>query len=122
MAWEIVKGDETSLTHRFPVVVSSSFGLLHGFGFAAVLRAIGLPQTELPTALLFFNVGVEIGQIFFVIALLAAFFIVRPVLVSVLRSAADQELRWTSLTQPASYVIGCIASYWMIERVARFLI
>ena len=122
MAWEIVKGDETSLTHRYPVAVSSSFGLLHGFGFAAVLRAIGLPQIELPTALLFFNVGVEIGQILFVIALLAAFFIVRPVLVSVLRSAADQEMRWTSLTQPASYVVGCVASYWMIERVARFWI
>ncbi len=122
MAWEIAKGDETSLTYRFPVVVSSSFGLLHGFGFAAVLRDIGLPQTELPTALLFFNVGVEIGQILFVIALLAAFFIVRPVLESVLRSAADPEMRWTSLTQPASYVIGCIASYWMIQRVAGFWI
>ncbi len=120
MAWEIAKGDETSLTYRFPVVVSSSFGLLHGFGFAAVLRDIGLPQTELPTALLFFNVGVEIGQILFVIALLGAFFIVRPALESVLRSAADPEMRWTSLTQPASYVIGCIASYWMIQRVAGF--
>ena len=70
MAWEIAKGNEKSLTHRYPVAVSSSFGLLHGFGFAAVLRDIGLPQTELPTALLFFNVGVEIGQILFVLALL----------------------------------------------------
>ena len=86
------------------------------------LRDSGLPQTELPTALLFFNVGVEIGQILFVIALLAAFFIVRPVLVSVLRSAADPEMRWTSLTQPASYVIGGVASYWMIERIAGFWI
>ncbi len=118
MAWEIVKGDESSLTHRYPVAVSSSFGLLHGFGFAAVLRDIGLPQIELPTALLFFNVGVEIGQILFVISLLAGFFIVRPVLASVLRSAADPEIRWTSLTQPASYIIGGVASYWMIQRVA----
>ncbi|MBW1832146.1 MAG: HupE/UreJ family protein, partial [Deltaproteobacteria bacterium] len=58
MAWEIAKGNQDSLTHRFPVAVAASFGLLHGFGFAAVLRDIGLPQTELPTALLFFNVGV----------------------------------------------------------------
>ncbi len=85
-------------------------------------NAIGLPQTELPTALLFLNVGVEIGQILFVIVLLATFIIVRPVMLSVLRSAADTEMRWTSLTQPASYVIGCVASYWMVERVAGFWI
>jgi hydrogenase/urease accessory protein HupE len=78
MAWEIAKGDEGSLTHRYPIAVSSSFGLLHGFGFAAVLRDIGLPQTELPTALLFFNVGVEIGQLLFIGVLLAGFFVLRP--------------------------------------------
>lgn len=120
MAWEIVKGDETSFVYRYPVAVSSSFGLLHGFGFAAVLRDIGLPQTELPTALLFFNVGVEIGQILFVAALLAAFFILRPVLMRLLRSARDNEVHWTSLTVPASYFIGSVASFWMIQRVAGF--
>jgi len=120
MAWEIVKGDETSLTHRYPVAVSSSFGLLHGFGFAAVLRDIGLPQTELPTALLFFNVGVEIGQILFVLALLVAFFVSRPAFVRLLRSARDNEVHWSSLTAPASYVIGAVASFWLIERVAGF--
>jgi hydrogenase/urease accessory protein HupE len=71
MAWEIAKQDTTSLAYRYPVTIAASFGLLHGFGFAAVLRDIGLPQTELPTALLFFNVGVEIGQILFVAVLLA---------------------------------------------------
>ncbi len=120
MAWEIVKGDETSLTHRFPVAVSSSFGLLHGFGFAAVLRDIGLPQTELPTALLFFNIGVEIGQILFVVALLAAFFILRPVLIRLLQSARDGEVHWSSATVPASYVIGGVASFWMIDRITGF--
>ena len=120
MAWEIVRGDEKSLTHRYPVAVSSSFGLLHGFGFAAVLRDIGLPQTELPTALLFFNIGVEIGQILFVLALLAGFFILRPLLVRVLRSAKDRRVHWSSLTVPASYIIGGVASFWMIERVAGF--
>ncbi len=107
MAWEIVKGDESSLAYRYPIAVSSSFGLLHGFGFAAVLRDIGLPQTELPTALLFFNIGVEIGQILFVLALVAAYFLIRP-------------LPWRDLRVPASYVIGSIASYWMIDRVAGF--
>jgi len=120
MAWEIVKGDETSLAYRYPVVVSSSFGLLHGFGFAAVLRDIGLPQIELPTALLFFNVGVEIGQILFVLALFVGFFILRPVLVRLLRSVKDKQVHWTSLTTPASYLIGSMASYWMIDRVTNF--
>ena len=107
MAWEIVRGDESSLAYRYPVAVSSSFGLLHGFGFAAVLRGIGLPQTELPTALLFFNIGVEIGQILFVLGLVAAYFLIRP-------------LPRRDLRVPASYVIGSIASYWMIDRVVGF--
>jgi hydrogenase/urease accessory protein HupE len=120
MAWEIVRGDETSLTHRFPVAVSSSFGLLHGFGFAAVLRDIGLPQTELPTALLFFNGGVEIGQILFVFTLLAAFFVLRPIMVWLLQSARDGEVHWSTATVPASYLIGSVASFWMIDRIAGF--
>jgi hydrogenase/urease accessory protein HupE len=122
MAWEIAKADEQSLTNRYPIAVSSSFGLLHGFGFAAVLRDIGLPQIELPTALLFFNVGVEIGQVLFIGALLVGFFVLRPIFVRILRSARDNEVRWRSLTTPASYVIGSIASYWMIDRVSGFWI
>ena len=120
MAWEIARGNDGSLTYRYPVTVSSSFGLLHGFGFAAVLRDIGLPQIELPTALLFFNVGVEIGQILFVVALLTGFVVLRPVLVRLLRSARDQQVHWSSLTSPASYVIGAVASYWLIDRISGF--
>ena len=120
MAWEIAKRDERSLAYRYPVAIAASFGLLHGFGFAAVLRDIGLPQTELPTALLFFNVGVEIGQILFVGVLLVGFFVLRPVFRRLLRSARDHEVHWSSLTAPASYVIGSIASYWLIDRVAAF--
>jgi hydrogenase/urease accessory protein HupE len=120
LAWEIVKGDESALAYRYPVVVSSSFGLLHGFGFAAVLRDIGLPQTELPTALLFFNVGVEIGQILFVLVLLGGFFLLRPLLVRVLRAPGDGKSHWEWVTVPASYVIGSIATYWMIDRVSGF--
>ena len=119
LAWEIIKDDETQLTYRYPVAVSTSFGLLHGLGFAAVLRDIGLPQTELPTALLFFNIGVEIGQILFVLTLLAAFFILRP-LVSRLLQTDNDEVHWTSLTTPAAYIIGGIASYWLIDRISGF--
>ena len=91
-----------------------------GFGFAAVLRDIGLPQIELPTALLFFNVGVEIGQLLFVAVLLVGFFLLRPLLLMLLRSSRDDAVHWSSLTVPASYVIGCIASYWLIDRVSGF--
>ncbi len=119
LAWEIAKDDQSSLTHRFPIAVSTSFGLLHGLGFAAVLRDIGLPQTELPTALLFFNIGVEIGQILFVLTLLAIFLVLRPLL-SRLLQANNEGVHWTTLTTPASYIIGGIASYWLIDRITGF--
>jgi hydrogenase/urease accessory protein HupE len=120
LAWEIVKNDEEQLTFRYPVAVSTSFGLLHGFGFAAVLRDIGLPQTELPTALLFFNIGVEIGQILFLLALLVAFYITRPLLKRLLSLSHDHQVHWETLTTPAAYVIGGIASYWLLDRVSNF--
>ena len=120
MAWEISRRDTNSLTYRYPVAIAVSFGLLHGFGFAAVLRDSGLPQTELPTALLSFNVGVEIGQILFVLALLVGYYLLRPGFMRLRRSARDHEVRWSSLTAPASYVIGSIASFWLIDRVLGF--
>lgn len=120
LAWEIVKDDETQLTFRYPVAVSTSFGLLHGLGFAAVLRDIGLPQTQLPTALLFFNVGVEIGQVLFLLVLIAAFLVLRPVLRRLLRVDDEHGVKWASLTTPASYVIGGLASYWMFDRISGF--
>jgi hydrogenase/urease accessory protein HupE len=119
LAWEIVKNDETQLTFRYPIAVSTSFGLLHGFGFAAVLRDIGLPQTQLPTALLFFNVGVEIGQILFLLALVAVFLVTRPLLKRLV-SAQDHEVHWMWITTPAGYVIGGLASYWLIDRISGF--
>ena len=63
---------ETSFTIRHPWVVAFAFGLLHGFGFASGLSAMGLPKAEIPLALLLFNVGVEIGQVAFVVARRAA--------------------------------------------------
>lgn len=117
LASSIARNDTDSLTHRLPVVVSGAFGLLHGFGFATALRDVGLPQTELPTALLFFNVGVEIGQILFVLALFAGCALLR---VSLARQRGT--IVWLGLRPavPASYVIGTVASFWTIERVAGF--
>lgn len=56
----------SGLTERYPWTVAFAFGLLHGLGFAGALAEVGLPQASIPTALLFFNVGVEIGQLLFI--------------------------------------------------------
>lgn len=120
LATEIAKGRKDTLTYRFPVTVSSSFGLLHGFGFAAVLSDIGLPAGEIPTSLLFFNVGVELGQILFVFVLMAVFWVVRG-LVRVCGGARDIELgNLGVLEKPAAYIIGSVAAFWMIERISEF--
>jgi hydrogenase/urease accessory protein HupE len=119
LAVEIVRGNPDSLTYRYPIAVSSSFGLLHGFGFAAVLGETGLPQTEIPAALLFFNVGVEVGQLLFVGAVVVLYQLVRWVG----RAALDRELSISSLRPlqaPAAYAVGILAAFWMVERVASF--
>lgn len=111
LALEIAKGDKNSLTYRYPATVSSSFGLLHGFGFASALMEIGLPENERVTALLFFNVGVEIGQLVFVLFLLTLAWLVKSVFKSI-----DFD-RYIKLL---SYVIGAIATMWLYQRIAIF--
>lgn len=116
LAVEIARGNEKSLTFRYPIAVSSSFGLLHGFGFASVLQEIGLPQEEVVTALLFFNVGVEIGQVIFAGLLLLLVW-------GVLWLGQGQKnlnLRSESARRAAAvaaYLIGPIAVFWVIERM-----
>ncbi len=110
LAVEIAKRNKSSLTYRYPVVVSSSFGLLHGFGFAAVLIEIGLPSKDLISALLFFNVGVEIGQLLFIGAI-------------ILLMTALQKVRFLNIRRiehVTSYAIGSVAVVWFIERVLVF--
>lgn len=111
LAWEIAKNKKDSLSLKYPVLVSSTFGLLHGFGFASVLADIGLPQTEKLLALLCFNIGVEIGQLIFV----ATLFIVFAVL-----SKLHKSLTLETLRLPASYYCGSLATIWVIERLAAF--
>lgn len=108
LAVEIVKsGDGTQrLSQRIPWVVAFLFGLLHGFGFAGALKEIGLPQGEVPMALLTFNLGVEAGQLAVVLAALAV--------LALIRRAHPTSLR--PVTLGVTYLIGITASYWFIER------
>ena len=102
---------ETSFTIRHPWVVAFAFGLLHGFGFASGLTAMGLPQTEIPLALLFFNVGVELGQLAFVFLVLG-----------LARSFRTLEIRWPRWAQLVpGYAVGTLGALWFIERTAILL-
>lgn len=103
---ECLRKDD-SLTRRAPWLVSFAFGLLHGLGFASALMEIGLPAQHLPSALFCFNVGVELGQL----AVIAAVLTIR---------ALAQRLR---LARPPRsrgfvYAMGAVAAYWSLDRLA----
>ena len=105
---EIVRSrqGETSLTIRFPWLVAFAFGLLHGFGFASGLSTTGMPKAELPWALLWFNVGVELGQLVFVFLALALAWSFRAL-----------EIRWPRWAQALpGYTVGSLGAYWTIQR------
>jgi len=106
---EIVRAwrGETSFTIRHPWVVAFAFGLLHGFGFASGLTALGLPQSEIPLALLAFNVGVEVGQLVFV-----------AVILLLVRAFRVLQVRWPRPVEllPA-YAIGSLGAFWTIQRL-----
>ncbi len=99
-----------SMTRRWPWLVAFTFGLLHGFGFAGALVEIGLPQNEVPLALLMFNVGVEVGQILFIFFVLCVLYIVKRIMTA--RSP------WA--VPVAAYGIGGLSAFWVIERVNSF--
>lgn len=110
VAVEIVKKRQghVGLTGRYPWLVAFGFGLLHGLGFAGALTQLGLPAENIPLALLFFNIGVEIGQVGFVFLILA--------LQWSHRILAVQLPRWSEPI-PA-YVIGTCAMFWFIGRLS----
>ncbi len=120
LAAEIARSDPESFSHRFPVVLSFAFGLLHGFGFASALGEIGLPRSELTTGLLFFNVGVELGQLAFIAAAVTVIAAVRTV---VSRSARLQELRLDAYRPGivGAYCLGIPAAFWFIDRAVSAL-
>lgn len=108
LAVEILKrkSGERRLSERIPWVVAFVFGLLHGFGFAGALNEIGLPESDVPTALLTFNLGVEAGQLAIVIVTSGLLALLRT------RSAEFQLLA----VKTATYAIGIVAGFWLVER------
>lgn len=113
IAVEVIKfrRGEVNFTVKYPWVVAFGFGLLHGFGFAGALSDIGLPKSNIPAALLFFNVGVEVGQICFVFLVLALIW-------------SHKQLRATLPTWSVTtsiYGMGAIASFWFLTRMSILL-
>lgn len=108
LAVELVRGaqGETGLTSRYPWLIAFVFGLLHGCAFAGALAQVGLPAAQIPLALLLFNVGVELGQIVFIV-------LASAVLWGAARFVTASP-QWTRLVVP--YAIGSFASYWFVER------
>ena len=108
VAAEVVRMErgETSLAIARPWIVAFVFGLLHGFGFAGALVELGLPEGDIPLALLAFNIGVELGQLAFIAVLLSAVYAIRR-LVAIPHAA----------TVAAAYAIGIVATFWCAQRV-----
>ena len=104
------RGD-TSFTIRHPWVVAFAFGLLHGIGFASGLSLTGVPRPEIPSALLFFNLGVEAGQLAFVLTALLA--------VKAIRTLELDRPRWVA--RIPGYAVGSLGAFWTIQRVAIIL-
>jgi hydrogenase/urease accessory protein HupE len=96
---------------RWPWLVASGFGLLHGMGFAGALREVGLPAHEIPLALFTFNVGIELGQLAFIAVALAGAWLWRRIEVP-----ARATLEWVPV-----YLIGILSIYWCLERGAAAL-
>jgi hydrogenase/urease accessory protein HupE len=117
LAVEIIKhrrapeGQPPSFTWRYPVSASSAFGLLHGFGFAVVLQELGLPTAMKAQALLFFNIGVELGQLLFIALVLIIVFLG-------LRTIAPVSKHRTLLTDMVVFGVGITSAYWLFERLA----
>lgn len=110
---EIVRrrNGESSITIRRPWLVAFAFGLLHGFGFAGALIDSGVPRADLPLVLAAFNIGVEIGQLGFVVILLA-----------LVRAFRNLEIRWPAfIARLPEYAVGVLGAYWTIERTVLMI-
>jgi hydrogenase/urease accessory protein HupE len=114
LACEIVRlrYGQISLTSRWPWIVAFSFGLLHRFGFASALTDIGLPQGDIPLALLSFNAGVEIGQLIFIGVVLGVW--------ACLKRINLPPLVARHAVVAVTYTIGIVAAFWFLERLAGF--
>lgn len=113
LATEIARNDRATLTWRRPVLVACGFGLVHGAGFAAALTETGLPQTEKISALLFFNLGVEAGQLLIITAVFSGLWLVALLPRPLLPAYDNRPLRLVF-----SYALGIVSTFWFIERFA----
>ncbi|PHR81317.1 MAG: hypothetical protein COA59_16140 [Colwellia sp.] len=104
------KAGRVGITTKAPWLVAFIFGLLHGFGFAGALAEIGIPQNAIPLSLLFFNVGVEFGQLLFIAVAVAVMTLLKRIL------SSNME----KLEILCSYIIGSFAMFWLIQRISIF--
>lgn len=106
LAVELTRTSKHDALWRNPWWLAGGFGLLHGMGFAGALAETGLPQGNVPLALLFFNVGIEIGQIAFILVVLLIWYLVRRPLAP-----------WQDRLMPVPvYILGALSAMWCIER------
>jgi len=113
LAMEIVhqKQGRSGIAVRWPWIVAFIFGLLHGFGFAGALAEVGLPQQAIPLALVFFNIGVELGQLLFVAVVITLGWLLH-------KFKQPKLLNWSETV--AIYSIGSLSSFWVLERISTF--
>lgn len=113
---------KAGIATRKPWIVAFIFGLLHGLGFAGALREVGLPDDAIPLALAFFNVGVEAGQLLFVATVFLLFQLFGQLMNRHGAIAEHPSLPGAAVSRPASYVIGTLAAFWLIERTYGFFV
>jgi hydrogenase/urease accessory protein HupE len=102
--------DRRRTSEAYPWLVAFAFGLLHGFGFAGALKDIGLPQTDVPLALLTFNLGIEAGQLLFVAA----------VLLGIKAATAIFRIPLQPVRLATTYLIGTMSMFWLVTRIESF--
>lgn len=118
LAAELVRRRRDTLAWQFPILVSLIFGLLHGFGFASILNEIGLPQTQMVSALLFFNLGIESGQLAFATFIVLYLGLVRSVWSgNRLQLFPVRSSDTSAATVVVGYVVGGIAALWLLQRI-----
>lgn len=110
LASEVIRGERPSLTWRYPASIAAAFGLVHGLGFASVLRDIGLPQTHVLAGLVSFNLGVEIGQLVFALPVAGA--------IALLRHYGWQV---DLIRRVMGFFVGTLAAFWVFQRVLGFV-
>ena len=116
MALEIAQANRASWTFRYPATVATAFGLLHGLGFAGALQEIGLPYQQEILALVFFNLGVELGQLVFVAALCLIFAGLYALWAfhAQYKRVLWPDFSWLKFT--FSRGVGSLSAYWVVVR------